>query len=174
MGQCRQNVSGLLECCHSQSSCHSESLQPPNAPHRVLPELSSPMDHLLYLCFCVAVRARISLSNTLLMSFLLYYLEMKLWVILSYGLAYFKVLTHTLRYVLKWNYLGSFPGQGRSTEGGHGSPLQYSYLENHMDRGACWATVHRVAKSWTQLKETYHTHTKWNYVARPKNLLQKK
>ena len=51
------------------------------------------MDHLLYLCFCVVVRARISLSNTLMMSFLLYYLEMKLWVILSYGLAYFKVST---------------------------------------------------------------------------------
>ena len=49
MGQCRRNVSCLLECCHSQSSCHSGSLKPPIAPHGVLPELSSPMDHLLYL-----------------------------------------------------------------------------------------------------------------------------
>ena len=32
---------------------------------------------------------------------------------------------------------------------GHGTPLQYSCLENPMDRGACWATLHRVAKSRT-------------------------
>jgi len=32
---------------------------------------------------------------------------------------------------------------------GHGNPLQYSFLENPMDRGAWWATVHGVAKSWT-------------------------
>ena len=40
----------------------------------------------------------------------------------------------------------SIPGWGRSPGGGHGSPLQYSYLENPMDRGAWRATVHRVAK----------------------------
>ena len=34
----------------------------------------------------------------------------------------------------------------------HGNPLQYSCLENPIDRGAWWATVHRVAESWTQLK----------------------
>ena len=38
------------------------------------------------------------------------------------------------------------PGLGRSSEGGHGNPLQYSCLENPMNRGAWWATVHRVAK----------------------------
>ena len=38
------------------------------------------------------------------------------------------------------------PGWGRSPGGGHGSPLQYSYLENPMDRGAWRAIVHRVAK----------------------------
>ena len=42
---------------------------------------------------------------------------------------------------------GSIPGSGRSPQGGHGNPLQYSYLENPMDRGTWWATVHRVAKS---------------------------
>ena len=42
-------------------------------------------------------------------------------------------------------YLSS-PGRG------HGNPLQYSCLENPMDRGAWWATVHRVAKTWTYLK----------------------
>ena len=43
------------------------------------------------------------------------------------------------------------PGWGRSPGGGHGSPLQYSCLENPMDRGAWWATVRRVTKSWTRL-----------------------
>ena len=47
---------------------------------------------------------------------------------------------------------GSIPGSGRSPEEGHGKPLQYSCLENPMDRGAWWAIVHRVAKSRTQLK----------------------
>ena len=45
--------------------------------------------------------------------------------------------------------IGSIPGSGRSPRGGHGNPLQYSCLENSMDRGAWWATVHRVTKSWT-------------------------
>ena len=44
------------------------------------------------------------------------------------------------------------PGAGRSPGGGHRNPLQYSCLENPMDRGAWQATVHRVAKSWTGLK----------------------
>ena len=44
---------------------------------------------------------------------------------------------------------GSIPGSGRSSEGGHGNPLQYSCLENPMDRGVWWATVHGVAKSRT-------------------------
>ena len=42
---------------------------------------------------------------------------------------------------------GLLPGLGRYPEGGHGNPLQYSYLENRIDRGAWQATVHRVAKS---------------------------
>jgi len=42
---------------------------------------------------------------------------------------------------------GSIPGSRRNPEGGHSNPLQYSCLENSMDRGAWWATVHRVAKS---------------------------
>ena len=47
---------------------------------------------------------------------------------------------------------GSISGSRRSPEGGHGSPLQYSCLENPMDRGAWWATVHGVAKSQTRLR----------------------
>ena len=42
---------------------------------------------------------------------------------------------------------------GRSPGGGHGNPLQYSCLENPMDRGAWWPTVHRVVKSWPRLKQ---------------------
>ena len=52
---------------------------------------------------------------------------------------------------------GSVPGLGRFPGEGKGYPLQYSCLENPMDRGAWWATVHGVPKSWTQLSE-YHFH----------------
>ena len=47
---------------------------------------------------------------------------------------------------------GSIPELGRSPAGGHGNLLQYSCLENPMDRGTWQATVHGVAQSWTQLK----------------------
>ena len=49
--------------------------------------------------------------------------------------------------------LGSIPGLGRSPGEGNGNPLQYSCLENPMDREAWWATVHGVAKSRTQLSD---------------------
>ena len=49
--------------------------------------------------------------------------------------------------------LGLIPGLGRSPGGGHGNPLQYSCLENPMDRGAWQATVHGVAKSLTWLSD---------------------
>ena len=41
---------------------------------------------------------------------------------------------------------GLIPGSGRSPGGGHGNPLQYSYLKNPMDRGVWWATVPKVAE----------------------------
>ena len=44
---------------------------------------------------------------------------------------------------------GSIPGLGRSPGGRNGKPLQYSCLENSMDREVWWATVHRAAKSRT-------------------------
>ena len=47
---------------------------------------------------------------------------------------------------------GLIPGLGRSPTGGNGNPLQYSCLENPMDRGAWQARVHRVAQSWTRVK----------------------
>ena len=57
-------------------------------------------------------------------------------------------------------HTSSIPGLGRSPGEGNGNPLQYSYLEDPGDRGAWWATVHRVAQSWTQLKQLItDTHT---------------
>ena len=44
---------------------------------------------------------------------------------------------------------GLIPGSGRSPGNGNGNPLQYSYLENPMDRGARWAALHNVTKNWT-------------------------
>ena len=49
--------------------------------------------------------------------------------------------------------LGSTPGLGRSPGEGNGNPLQYSYLENSMDRGAWWAAVHGAAQSQTRLSD---------------------
>ena len=56
--------------------------------------------------------------------------------------------------------MSSIPGSGRSSGGGHGNPLQYSFLENSMDRGAWWATAHGFAKSWTEAISTaqHSTH----------------
>ena len=48
---------------------------------------------------------------------------------------------------------GSIPGLGRSLGVGNGTPLQYSCLENFMDRGAWQGTIHGVAKNWTWLKQ---------------------
>ena len=58
----------------------------------------------------------------------------------------------------KAGYSGSIPGSGRSLGGGNGNPLQYSCLENLMDRGAWWATVHGVTKSQTWLNVHAHMH----------------
>ena len=49
--------------------------------------------------------------------------------------------------------LGSIPGSGRFPAEGNDNPLQYSCLENPMDGGACWATVHVVSKSRTRLSD---------------------
>ena len=52
---------------------------------------------------------------------------------------------------------GAIPGWGRSPGGRHGNPLQYSCIENSVDRGAWWATVHGVPKSQTWLKQLTQT-----------------
>ena len=58
---------------------------------------------------------------------------------------------------------GSIPGLGRSPGEGNGNPLQYSCLENPMERGAWRATVHGVAKSRTQLSDFAH-HTQCRHL----------
>ena len=62
---------------------------------------------------------------------------------------------------------GLIPGAGRSPGGGHGNPLQYSCLENPMDRVAWWATVHRIAKSRAPLSMDHMREnwlTEWGLV----------
>ena len=58
--------------------------------------------------------------------------------------------------------------------GGNGNPLQYSCLENAMDGGAWWATVHVVRKGWTQLSDftfTFHFHALQKEVATHSSIL---
>ena len=57
---------------------------------------------------------------------------------------------------------GSIPGSERSPGRGHGNPVQYSCLENPMDRGAWWTTVHKILKSQTLLSDRAHTHNIYN------------
>ena len=49
--------------------------------------------------------------------------------------------------------VGSIPGSGKSPGGGNGNPLQYSCLENSMDRGASGVAIHGVSRSWTRLSD---------------------
>ena len=63
----------------------------------------------------------------------------------------------------------SIPGLERFPGGGNGNPLQYSCLENPMDRGAWQATVYRVTKSWAQLS-TSRDYIIFNYLNIRKNL----
>ena len=57
---------------------------------------------------------------------------------------------------------GSIPGLRRFPEEGHGNTLEYPYLENPMDRGDWWATVHGAAKSQTRLKHTAQVSANFN------------
>ena len=59
-------------------------------------------------------------------------------------------------------------GLERYSGGGHGNPFQYSCLENPMDRGAWWATVHGVTKSWTQMSNLACKHVHQKTVQRIK------
>ena len=77
--------------------------------------------------------------------FLLNYRHAFLWVFMQ-GVS---VVKNPPAMVGDTRVMGSVPGSGRSPGGGNGNPLQYSCLENPMDRGAWWATVHGATKSRT-------------------------
>ena len=62
---------------------------------------------------------------------------------------------------------GLIPGSGSSPGEGNGDPLQYSCLENPMDRGAWWATVHGGAKSWKGLSDQHFHFLSLGKVRRP-------
>ena len=64
---------------------------------------------------------------------------------------------------------GSIPGSGRCPGEGHSKPLQYSCLENSMDRETWWATVHGAPKSWTHLKDS---HTSLSILSNIVNLIK--
>ena len=57
--------------------------------------------------------------------------------------------------------LDLIPGLGKTPGGGHGNPLQYSCVENPVDRGAWWPTVHGVTKSRTRVTNTFTFHLIW-------------
>ena len=84
-----------------------------------------------------------------------------MYVVVSKGITHKDILFSQVVLVLKnapanagdIRDVGLIHGSGRSPGEGNGNPLQYSCLENPVDRGACQATVHMVRKSWTQLKE---------------------
>ena len=78
---------------------------------------------------------------------------------LNRGLLHCRWILYQLSYQGSWDErdVGVIPGSGRSLGGGNGNPLQCSCLENSIERGAWWTTVHRAAKSMTWL--TTHTHS---------------
>ena len=85
--------------------------------------------------------------------------------VLGWTISYMVILGPSQDHLLPWGLsskesacsagatgdVGSIPESGRSPAGGPGIPLQYSCLENPMDRGDWWAAVHRVTKSRTRL-----------------------
>ena len=66
------------------------------------------------------------------------------------------------------------PGSARSPGGGHSHPIQYSCLENLMDRGDWWPIVHRVTKSWTGLKRlSMHAHVQEHNILKYLSVLMR-
>ena len=73
----------------------------------------------------------------------------KKWIYLERNTLYGLPRQHSGKeFAFKAGDAGSVPGSGRSPGEGHGNPLQYSCLQNSMNRGAWWATVHGITKEW--------------------------
>ena len=78
-------------------------------------------------------------------------------------------VVRTLLLMQETGDMGAIPGLGRSPGGRHGNPLQYSCLENPMDRGAWRAIVHGIPKSWTRLKRlSMHAHRMLRMTLKPR------
>ena len=89
-------------------------------------------------------------------------MEKQTWFQIRKGVRQGYVLSPSL-FNLYAEYIMRNPGLGRSPGGGKGNSLQYSYLGSSVDRGALWAIVHGVTKSWRQLStglEEAHTGIK--------------
>ena len=95
--------------------------------------------------------------------YFLYELKILTNVLLSYNINYegFPGGSEVKASACNAGDLGSIPGSERSPGEGNGNPLQYSCLENPMEGGAWWATVHRVAKSRTRLSDFTFTFMKF-------------
>ena len=78
---------------------------------------------------------------------------------ITYGLPRWSSGKETAFQYIKLRRRGFSPQVGTMMWSRNGNPLQYSCWENPTDRGACWATVHGVASSWTWLNTHTHTHT---------------
>ena len=71
------------------------------------------------------------------------------------------LVTQTVESTCSTGDPGLIPGLGRSPGEGNGNPLQYTCLENSMDGGGWWATVHGVAKSWARLTHSLVPLAEW-------------
>ena len=111
-----------------------------------------PMLILVPLCPLLAGNGSALSSEWVSMLFLLPFLFWNLLFIIKGFPGGARVLKNSSAMQIGLRDMGSIPGSGRSPGGGHGSPLQYSYLENPMGRGGWRATVHGDAQNWTRLK----------------------
>ena len=83
-----------------------------------------------------------------------------MWLFEAYMRTWASLVAQWWRIRLPGQETCSFPGLGRSPREGNGYPPKNSCLENPMDRGTWWASVHAVAKSRTQLSDLAHLHTR--------------
>ena len=143
--------------CSYSKVCFGSSESFPSQAHPRSPFLSRPWTSILWAMFRWA-RALVLLVHWVFKGFLCPLTTLRIWII--HTLRGFPGGTSGKEPTFKagdTRDAGSNPGSGRSPGGGHGNPVQYSCLENSMDRGAWWATVHgshmrvRVGHDWSDL-----------------------